>query len=136
MNHLLLINIDSFRRHPDMPDPTIYPQLGGEIRNPAAKFRLQGTTLEQLNDILEYPVDPGVSLTYWKRCKLTETSTVGSAASQRRSYKNRANNFICYAFGNDAPCNFGTVQSFFEAQGRQFALTRRWNGVERDLEVH
>lgn len=56
--------MDSFRRHPNMLDPTVYPQLGGKIRDPAAKFRLQGTTLEQLNDILEHPVDPGVSITY------------------------------------------------------------------------
>lgn len=140
MNHLLLHDIDSFRWHPDMPDPTVYPHLAGDIKSPAMRFRLQGTCLEQLNDILENPVHPGVNFTYWKRCKITEQTTIGSTASQRRSYQNRANNFICYAFDiagrRPGRCNFGTVQSFFETQGRQFALTRWWNGVERDLQVH
>ena len=135
ITHLSLLAVDLTIHHPDMPDPTSYPECTGQIGLEHVNFRLQGAQLELLHDTIHTAVHLS-EITYWKRCKLTTSLTIGSVASQRRSYKNRKNHYVCYAFDNGA-CNFGSIYSFLRIpQGRQFALIRRWNGVERDLRVH
>ena len=132
----LLYSVDLFHPHPDCPDPTRYPLPKDRIGRPDLHEKLP-LSRQQQNRLSAMVGEPHITIEYFKRCLLSKEVTIGSEASQRDQEDNRKDCFICY-HGSGGGCLFGTVYGFMRVgdSGAIFALVRRWEGVEADMEVH
>ncbi len=119
-----------------------YPQLIRPIHHPLPQSRVQvdssGQLLAQLRQIANITFDPA-EITYWRQCKLEESLTIGSVASQRKYDLNRIDHFVCYTSSDtpDSPCSFGSIHVFLRSpSGQDYAVIRRWTGLQSDTSIH
>lgn len=140
-NHVwLLEGVDPLRRHPDLEDPTVYPELTGYIRYPVHSIEVPHSYLIRLASKIDIQLPNRLNpseIRYWSRCRQSERLTIGSVASQTRSIHNRRDHYVAYiTTRGSGGCNFGSINAWIEVQGHTFAVITRFEGVEMDEDCH
>jgi hypothetical protein len=130
--------------HPDRTPQHQYPSLRGPLRDPTGHVHLPLTnrllrTFRSLvgRTVYEHDDDIRADIQYFRRCRLSDTVTVGSKASQYDTHVNRDSHYVCYLASNNL-CRFGTVYGFIYAPRAhgQYMLVRPWKDIEADVHKH